>query len=462
MSSHPRRWFMYSLSGLFIFLCLAIILAAILLLRRGKLPRAGLIAGSSMEPILRGPRFLWTCPHCSQSQEFALDTCKSNQPFRCRSCNIIDMASASDFDDSDSLFDRVRPGDQVLFATLRSVRTTRSRDIALELARPSGLRRGDVVVFQESLDSKREIKRVVGFASELIAIESGDLFVDQERWCKTMEQSLRQSILLNAWDRTSPDNDKEQSIDSKGRWVLGAETFNGILSSSSVRADTPDTPEIPRKLLFDRHLDGAINNKLGVNAHDSHVVFSVPDFGFAFQLSLPENAWRIECALRSPISRPKIAIELVGRSVTIESGDHVAYAELYQREDKSVWIAIAMVDGHLIAGSPEQEWLRMVLPAMDADSAKDVDEAKPPIEITAVSGSLAIDQMLVFRDIHYRGAGDSETQSWEPGDRIVVLGDNVSASSDSRDRWPDGLPTNSARGVLIQTGSPIEVLLRQR
>ena len=104
----------------------------------------------------------------------------------------------------------------------------------------------------------------------------------------------------------------------------------------------------------------------------------------------------------------------------------------------------------------------MVLPAMDADSAKDVDEAKPPIEITAVSGSLAIDQMLVFRDIHYRGAGDSETQSWEPGDRIVVLGDNVSASSDSRDRWPDGLPTNSARGVLIQTGSPIEVLLRQR
>ena len=185
---HPRRWFIYSSTGLLIFLGLAIILEAIVLLRRGRLSRTGLITGSSMEPILRGPRFVWTCSHCSETQEFAFDTCKSNQPFRCQFCNKIDSGSAIDFDDIECVLERTLPGDLVRFATLRTMRATRAREIANRLVHPSGLKRGDVVVFQESRDTPREIKRLVGFAFEHIAIEGGDLIVNQVRWCKTLEQ----------------------------------------------------------------------------------------------------------------------------------------------------------------------------------------------------------------------------------------------------------------------------------
>ena len=459
MSSQPRRWFIYSLIGLFIFLCLAITLAASLLLRRGRLPRVGQITGSSMEPILQGPRFLWTCPNCSAAQEFALETCKSNQPFRCQACNKIANESSVNFDDFDSVSERILPGSQVRFASLRMVRATRAAEIANGLAHVSGLRRGDIVVIQESIDTKREVKRLVGFASERIAIEAGDLFVNGERWCKTLEQSLRQSLLLNAWERASPSAKLYQSVGSKGSWSIAGEAFPGVLIARAAEVGEGDKST---RLLFRPYLREVVDNQVGVNAHDSHLVIPVQDFGVAIQISSPENAWKIECKFRSAVSRPSIGIELEGSSLKLKSGDQLAYAELSPRQDSSIWIVVVMVDGHLVVGSQEEEWLRMKLPLLEADATQKAEEATSPIEIAAISGRMEIDQLLVFRDIYYRGNGDSDSQSWDPSDRIVVLGDNVSASSDSRDRWPDGLPTNSAKGVLIQTGSPIEVLLRQR
>ena len=127
-----------------------------------------------------------------------------------------------------------------------------------------------------------------------------------------------------------------------------------------------------------------------------------------------------------------------------------------------MWIAIVMVDGHLVVGSQDEEWLRTKLPLLDTELTKSESGLKAPIEVTAISGSLAIDQLIAFRDVFYRGNGDSDVQSWAPGEQLVVLGDNVSVSSDSRDRWPDGLPTNSVKGVVFQKESPMEVLLRQR
>lgn len=412
--------------------------------------------GSSMEPILRGPRFGWTCSHCTETQEFAVDTCKSDQPFRCQFCNQIDFESAVDFDDIEHVLEKTRPGEQVRFATLRTMRANRAREIANGLVHPSGLRRGDVVVFQESRDAPREIKRLVGFAFEHIAIDGGDLVVNQDRWCKTLEQSLRQSILLNAWEGTSRLKQKERYARANGQWKTDGEEFQGVLSSNTSAESTSG------KLMFANNLKGGIDNQLAINAHDSHAVIPVQDFGFALQLSRPENAWRIECSFHSPLSRPVLSMELDGGFLTIKAGGQVANAELFPRKDKSVWIVVAMIDGHLVAGSQDEEWLRTKLTLLDTEITIGESGSKAPIEVTAISGSLAVDQLIVFRDIFYRGNCDSDSQSWTPGEQLVVLGDNVSASSDSRDRWPDGLPTNSAKGVVLQAESPMEVLLRQR
>ena len=121
-----------------------------------------------------------------------------------------------------------------------------------------------------------------------------------------------------------------------------------------------------------------------------------------------------------------------------------------------------MVDGQLIVGSQDEEWLRTKLPSPIEEMEGDETVFQAPIAIEINSGSLAVDQLLVFRDIYYRGQGDTDSHSWGSGEHLVVLGDNVSASSDSRDRWSDGLSPSSIKGVVLQTESPMEVLLRQR
>jgi len=464
MASRPRRWFVYSLIGMFLFLSSAITLAAILLLRRGRLPRTGLITGSSMEPVLRGPRFTWTCPDCFQTHEFALDTCKSHRPIRCRWCNTLDPKSAIDFDTKEGIEDKILPGDQVRYATLRNMRSLRAMEIANSLAQPSGLVRGDILVFQEAEDAKREVKRVVGFPAEQIAIANGDVFVNGERWSKTLEQSLRQSILLDAWEgaKLSPNSHPRNRM--YAGWRLTDGVFDGALGPRSV--DIENNPveanAIERKLVFASPTTTYLDNQLAVNAHDSHAIVPVQDFGFAFQVMTPEAAWEIRCQMHSPIYNPDISLSWTGTELMLKSGEETIRTQLVIKNDQPIWVAIAMVDGYVIAGCQNAEWFRTKLSTKAEDSKKAELGVKFPIEIAPISGSLAIDQLLVFRDIHYRGNGDLETQIWEPSDQLIVLGDNVSASSDSRDRWPDGLPTQAVKGVVIQTESPMEALLRQR
>lgn len=469
MASRPRRWFAYSLIGMFLFLSSAITLAAILLLRRGKLPRTGLITGNSMEPVLRGPRFTWTCPDCSQTQEFALDTCKSHRPIRCRWCNTLDPKSAIDFETKEGIEEKILSGDQVRYATLRSMRSLRAMEIAKSLAQPSGLVRGDIVVFQEAQDAKREVKRVIGFPSEQIAIASGDVFVNGERWSKTLEQSLRQSILLDAWEGAMLSQKSRPQNRWNACWFLTDGVFDGALGPRSLgnENNAVDADAVERRLVFgtptrtfqDNQL---LDNQLAVNAHDSHAIVPVQDFGFAFQVIAPETAWEIRCQMHSPVYDTDISLSWNGTELMLKSGEETVRTHLVIQQDRPIWVAIAMVDGYLVAGCQNAEWFRRKLSLKAEDSTSVKVGVKFPIEIAPISGRLAIDQLIVFRDIHYRGNGDSETQNWEPGDQLIVLGDNVSASSDSRDRWPDGLPTQAVKGVVLQTESPIEVLLRQR
>jgi hypothetical protein len=68
---------------------------------------------------------------------------------------------------------------------------------------------------------------------------------------------------------------------------------------------------------------------------------------------------------------------------------------------------------------------------------------------------------LLFRDLEWRGVNDAAFQIWEKEAGIVLLGDNISCSSDSRDRWPERPAMTVIKGVVMQPENPIECLLRQ-
>jgi hypothetical protein len=77
-------------------------------------------------------------------------------------------------------------------------------------------------------------------------------------------------------------------------------------------------------------------------------------------------------------------------------------------------------------------------------------------------GDLEIGQLAILRDLHYRGAGDAPVQRFDSDEGLVLLGDNVSLSNDSRQRWEKGIGLSDIAGVIEESRGGIENLLRQR
>ncbi len=426
-----------------------------------------------MEPILRGPRFLWTCKDCSFQNSFAMDTCKSHQPFQCGACNKLDPQSNVDFNDATSIAEKTILGAQVKFESLRKIHASRTIEIAKGQAQSSGLARGDVVVFEESIGSLREIKRIVGFPMEQIAIDRGDILVDDVKWSKSLEQSLRQAILVHAWDgaaliaqakvaeqKSGGTANRGAASRSTGGWSYGGLPFTGLLRASGGQGASMASAA---ELTFDSPIPPFLDNRLAVNAHDSHAIVHVKDFGFAFQPKHFQGDWGIRCRFWCEANESQVELRWSGASLAIQGEKESVNVEINPRNEKALWIIVAMIDDFLVVGDQDEEWMRIALPESEAGMQRIPPVARTvPIAIGALSGELSLDQLLVFRDIHYRGQGDSSSQTWLPSPGVVVLGDNVSMSSDSRDRWLEGLRPNAIRGVVLQQGSPMETLLRQR
>lgn len=445
LRSKPSRWFLYWAASLIVLLFLGIILAGLMIMRQGYVLRQGIVVGSSMEPHLKGPRLVWICPSCSVEQQFTLDTCVSGKPFQCQACGETDASSGLDISEIVKLGVQTRPGEKVRYGPTRLFRSQRSHDIEAGIVHASGVKRGDVVVFQDTPNSPREIKRIVGFPGERIAIENGDLFVNGERYCKTMNQTLLQSILV------------EGCNSSHGARKLDANSLED------------------RALLIQTRSERCIDNRLGSNAHDSHRIVPVEDFGVAIQLAGTEKLagidplgtgpmqhWIIECTLNSAFRSQLVAIALGPEGFTIESSATKIDVPLKTGSTDSPWIVVTMVDGFLLVGTPTTEWMRIPLEARDANVEAKDGNCRSVVGIECKSGVLRVENVLVFRDIFYRGQLDSPTQEWDAEDGIVLLGDNVSASTDSRDRWPVRPNLSIIKGIVIEPNNPIENLVQQR
>ncbi|MEQ1825752.1 MAG: S26 family signal peptidase [Pirellula sp.] len=457
----PSRWFMSWAIGLMVFLCLAILMAALMLLRQGFVLREGIVSGSSMEPHLRGPRVRWQCSECSLPFDFALDTCRPGRAVRCPRCGILSDQPL----EADSL--DVQPGEKVQNAPLRLMRSRRANEISMGAAHPLGIARGDLVVVRESSNAVREIKRIVGFPGEQVAIEEGDLWIDGNRFAKTLTQCLRQAILISAWQRDTPD-----PAINLGAWKRNG----GLLQGGTVRDES---------LQFCLNSGGQIDNQLVRNAHDTHRVINASDIGLAIQFEQIPESGKLSFSLNTLHSQETIGFEFnreqffvvserastkIERSGVLSGGD--------KQTNENTWLVVAIVDGALLVGTPYGEFVRESLPpsiqgltpdglqsasiSSTSSSDQQASERLGPIEIRVDNGEFRFESILVFRDIVYRGNQDSASQIWESANGIVVLGDNVSTSSDSRDRWPVRPKITSVRGVIVESGNAIEDLLKQR
>ncbi|MFN7874917.1 MAG: S26 family signal peptidase [Pirellula sp.] len=431
------------------FLALALCFEAILLMRRGMRPLGAQISGSSMEPHLMGPRFLFQNTSSQFFSSYTLDSLRPNMPLVCQYTserdNSFDMLSAMANPEAMNDGESVR---YYLWKRMAALRAAKNSDRPNETNENAfqGIERGDLVVIQPPDEESREVKRIVGFPDESIEIIDGDLWVNDRRWKRTFNQILHHAVLLDYGDA------QFGTYWNYGEWISTKQTVDAEEAASSRSRETLD---------FRLRSGGLITNELRWNAHDSHSLIPVPDIGFALELENTPSDWQLAVTIRSQYSST-IMVERIGDTIIV-STDQKEVSKTISTDLKNHWLLFMKVDGETIVADESSDWLRETnanTPNPEDESSLELDAA--PFSIECHEGDFRITQWMVFRDLHYRGTGDTSRQRLPASKGVVVLGDNVSISDDSRQRWNEELPTEAIRGVVDLGYQGWEALLKQK
>lgn len=425
-----------------------------------------------------------------------------DSPFRCPTCaelqlDPIDLADeALNTKGFSNGVDRVEYWPRRLMAARR-----------LSRAEPTdfeGLKRGDLVVLQSPDQALREVKRVVGFPGEQLTIRGGDLWIGDRRWKKSIVQLLQQAVLVHAnppQRRLAPEHAESDSIDEdesplRPCWTDGLRELSSPIrmaggeANESLSLDAPAAVAVSEaktrrkslneseqssvsSLFFQTGDGGWIDNRFIGNLHDSHALIAPPDIGVAMQLGNWSEEWVARFAIRSPNQQWLATIDVSGTdwAISSEGKESTSLIGKADYKNEAVWLVIACVDGDGVVSLNERELFRIELEqeavsdfetAASSNAIDSADGGIFPVEIKCLLGNLQIEQLVVLRDLHYRGSGDAPVQQFDSNEGLVLLGDNISLSNDSRQRWEEGIDLSGVAGVIDESRSGIESLLRQR
>jgi len=409
------RWFLYGSTGLLVFLCLALLLAGLLLMQRASQPRVGILAGSSMEPTLAGPRVVLPCPACAFANQFCIDAWKPGRPCQCMRCG--------------GLLSEPDPPTILPGQTVRYVLPDRRMRFAPSEPNTAGLQRGDLVVIARQPDGLREVKRIVGLPGEQLSIREGDLWIDDQRHQKSLSQFLQQAILVGHW-------------------------------SDDGEAGTPDLDA------FLEAIQQPILNDLPGNAHDSIAYVPVRDLGISLRIKRSSPPWSLRLVLSNAGARLQVDLE---RDAEFTASCHGQAMSAFPvptsvRRGAPLWLTVACVDGRIFASDETQTWsIAAAPPCRDEPEVSNQKLDMSVVALHTVSGTIEFDRCLIYRDIVYRGFADTPAQTIAGGDGYVVLGDNVSISDDSRSAGESSgrVPLASLRGWVLPDAYDLANLIRQ-
>lgn len=416
-STGPSRWFLFGSGMLIVILGMSILLATRLLLQRRMAQRLAIVAGSSMEPCLIGPRLRIECPTCNFENRFALDAWQPNRPTHCMACNAAIEASEPS---------SVLPGQTIAYAPV-----PRTDDAIATL--PAMLHRWDVVILRRGDATTSEIKRVVGLPGESVAIRDGYLWIDGRRATKTFIEFLEQAILVGHWSPADA-----MSIDD---W-LGA-------------------------------IEAPLRNDLPINAHDSHTLLPCDEFGVSLRVAEAAPTW--DCRMELVTANGPIAVSTRrdAGSLTIffdeEEHSHVppdaarSMRLTCPANWQPKWLHWIVMDGRCVVADETRLLGAMELPTLPRETPPPSASTHRLATWSPSSQGLRCDRGLFYRGRVMRGYGDAPQVQFPDGDGVVVLGDNVSISDDSRGAGSAStrLPLHAIRGRWISPGSPVESLLAQ-
>ena len=445
-AQRPSRWFVVATLGLLVFLILGLI-GAYLLMRQSHVVRVGRIAGSSMEPALRGPRLELVCTNCQSSNSWTHDAWNPSREARCRFCR--EYLETSD--------PKLTQGETVRYVPIRRLRPSIAGRTDPQEDRPSGdqsdlVDRWDMLVLEARQDDNPEadpkanqanqVKRVVGLPGETIRIAQGRIYADGKPIVPTLREFMQQAVLIAHWELGSKSPGENQSGENSP-----GNTLEEFLSGFAA----------------------PIDNALPINAHDSHQLVAVSDIGIAMRLAQPQSNWNLKFQLVHGDQRLPIELSCYEKDTQVtsvapgiqEGTDSVPSpsppSPLPQigliRSWQPTWIHVVVLGGRLIVFDEGQERWSVPLGPMQ--------EGLRWTELSLVDPPGLIDRCMIYRGLHYRGIRDTPEQEFAAAGGWIVLGDNGTISEDSRYWERPRVVRDELLGILEPRTGLMEGLVKQ-
>jgi signal peptidase I len=421
------------------------------------------IAGASMAETLRGAHRQLNCGDCGFPCRYDVERPPTEDRVVCPNCGYFnrDLRAAVS-----------HPGQRVLIDRL-----------TYRLLPPC---RWDLIGFRSEEDPDYwQVKRVVGLPGERISIRQGDIYVDGQLARKTLPQLRAAAVLvydsgfeprrtagLPARWRAPPDSGWTRTAEGfsfRARSELG--TAGDWLTYHHWRCFASPLPRSDEYPVLDNY---------GYNQDESRQLHRVSDLMLVARLRLAGGSGRVAICGYDGENWVRVSLEFPARLASLYRGDHcvssaflpeAAYARDVKLEfalcDRQVILA---VDERVViswrnesvgpAGDPHGA-AEQLEPAPSGAQRKEADDGamaqRQPFGIAADGLSVVIRRLQVFRDVYYldpQGLGrDWFTAASLGDDELLVLGDNVPISRDSRHWQRPGVPNDRILGLVLPIGN---------
>ncbi len=421
------------------------------------------IAGASMAETLRGAHWLLNCGDCGFPCRYDAERPPSEDRVVCPNCGFVnrDLRAAVS-----------HPGQRVVIDRLAN------------RFRPP--RRWDLIAFRSEDDPDYlEVKRVVGLAGERISIRQGDIYADGRIVRKTLPQLRAAAVLVHDSGfepRRTPGLPARWRATAESGWTQITEEFScqptpergtatDWLAYHHWRCFASPLPRSDEYPVLDNHC---------YNQDESRQLLRVRDLMLVARLRLAGGSGSVAIRGYDGQNWVRAKLEFPARMASLHRGDHcVSSASLPAAAfGRDVKLEFALCDRQVIlavdervvilwpnesadqAGEPHRA-AAMIDPAPSAAQRKEQDEEalaqRQPFAIAADGLSVVIRRLQVFRDVYYldpEGLGrDWSAPAPVGGDEVLVLGDNVPISRDSRQWERPGVPGDQILGRVLPIGN---------
>jgi len=330
-------------------------------------------------------------------------------------------------------------------------------------------RRWDVVAFRSHADHDYlEVKRVVGLPGERISIHHGDIYADGRIARKSLPQFRDMAVLVydsGFEPRGTPDLLARWGAAVDRPWTRTAAGF--FRPASARRGDESDWLTYHHWRCFASPLprsdEYAVLDHYGYNQDESRQLHRVRDLLLVVRLRLADQGTQDggRIILRGNDGRTwyRALLEFPARQASLwRDGDWLASAALptaaYARE---VTLEFALFDRQIVVAVEGRTVLVWQDEGRDRSGAPEDASAgcPPPFGITADGLAVVLRRLQVFRDVHYldpHGLGRDWSASPLGSDEVLVLGDNVPVSRDSRHWERPGVAGEQILGRVLWLG----------